>query len=73
MLFDGFSTFPPFAFVLLGNFISSQKGANYGAMLKKGFTDLSNLIASYESICKQSNFVIVPGPFDIGSPKILPR
>ncbi|KAK6639481.1 hypothetical protein RUM43_007754 [Polyplax serrata] len=72
-LFSGFSEFPPYAFVLMGNFLSSQKVATYAQDLKQGFTELGNIVAHYENIRNKSHFVFVPGPFDIGSPRILPR
>lgn len=57
----------------MGNFLSSQKVATYAQDLKQGFTELGNIVVHYENIRNKSHFVFVPGPFDIGSPRILPR
>ena len=76
-MFAGYAGQPPFCFVLCGNFLEPKSTrSNYSyARLQEGFVQLAKVIQSSESIAKESNFVIVPGPGDLtrGPFHILPR
>ena len=69
----GYSDFPPIAFVLCGHFLSFPPNATSAQKLKDGFMALADIITQHSDILEVSKFIIVPGPYDLGAPKILPR
>ncbi|XP_012234665.1 DNA polymerase epsilon subunit 2 [Linepithema humile] len=72
-LLEGYMTYPPIAFVLCGQFLSFPPNATSAQALITGFKNLVDIIAEYTSVKESSKFVFVPGPHDLGSPKILPK
>ncbi|XP_034941329.1 DNA polymerase epsilon subunit 2 [Chelonus insularis] len=73
VIIDGYSEDPPVAFVLCGHFLSSPPSNTSVQKLKEGFTNLAKIIQEYPDVRQYSKFVFVPGPLDLGAPKILPR
>ena len=73
VMLEGYSTHPPAAFVFCGNFLSFPPNATSPQKLKDGFKTLADLITRYDNILKESKFIFVPGPHDLGAPRILPR
>ncbi|XP_046401886.1 DNA polymerase epsilon subunit 2 isoform X1 [Ischnura elegans] len=73
VLFRGYSHFPPIAFVLMGNFLSTQHRSTYAHTLKSCLKDLADIIVEYPPILQNSRFIFVPGPIDPASANILPR
>lgn len=76
-IFKGFSAVdpPPSAFVLMGNFQSydaNGSGVNF-TRIKDNFATLGRIIGQYPSLRQHSNFLLIPGPGDIGPGNILPR
>lgn len=69
---EGYADYPPIAFVLCGNFLSSTNVSS-ARVLIAGFKTLVDIIARYTSLKESSKFVFVPGPYDLGSPKIFPK
>ncbi|GAU88733.1 hypothetical protein RvY_01372 [Ramazzottius varieornatus] len=72
-LFKGFSSCPPFCFVLCGDFVCETENLHHGMLLKNGLKDMGSLIQRYSSILRKSRFVFVPGPMDIGGNGMTPR
>ncbi|KAL7297167.1 hypothetical protein TKK_0009584 [Trichogramma kaykai] len=72
-LLSGFSDYPPVACVLFGHFLSSPIDKESPKQLEEGFKKLASIVAEFSLIQEHTNFVFVPGPFDLGAPKILPR
>ncbi|XP_066589417.1 DNA polymerase epsilon subunit 2 [Prorops nasuta] len=72
-MLDGYSDFPPVAFVICGNFLSFPLSVTSVSKAKEGFKKLADIIMQYTNIYSSSKFIFVPGPYDLGSPKILPR
>lgn len=72
-ILNGFSDSPPIAIILFGNFLSFPPNATSVQKLKDGFKNLADIITQHHGIMEMTNFVLVPGPFDLGAPKILPR
>jgi DNA polymerase epsilon subunit 2 len=74
-LFAGYSSVPPTAFILLGNFLSQPPGSAtaYCALLAEHFRQLADMVAEHPTLVEQSRFFFVPGPTDPGSPNIFPR
>jgi DNA polymerase epsilon subunit 2 len=72
-LLQGYSAFPPTAFVLCGNFLSSPGESGYAARLREHLKLLGELIAEFPQLAAESQFLLVPGPADPGSPNIFPR
>ena len=76
-VFAGFSSVDvtPSTFVLMGNFQSYN--ANAGSVnfsrLKDHFATLGRIIKQYPILHQRSNFLLVPGPGDVGPGNILPR
>jgi len=70
---EGYTDYPPVAFVLCGHFLSSPTNAASAQVLANGFKNLADIIARYASLKESSRFVFVPGPQDLGSPKIFPK
>ncbi|XP_063977323.1 DNA polymerase epsilon subunit 2 [Diachasmimorpha longicaudata] len=73
VILEGYSEAPPIAFIICGHFLSCPPNVTSGKKLQEGFRQLSELIESYPDIKNTSKFVFVPGPQDLGAPKILPR
>ncbi|KAL1130189.1 hypothetical protein AAG570_013127 [Ranatra chinensis] len=73
MLFDGYSQTPPTAFILMGNFLSGQKGSQHFSALRSGFRSLGDIISQYSELANNSKFILVPGPIDLPNANILPR
>jgi len=73
MVLEGYMDYPPVAFVLCGHFLSSPKNASSARVLAHGFKNLADIIAQYANLKESSRFVFVPGPQDLGSPKIFPK
>lgn len=73
MMLDGLMDIPPIAFVLCGHFLSFPMNESSPTAMKDGFKKLSNLITQYPDIMQSSKFIFVPGPCDLGAPRILPR
>ncbi|XP_015609962.1 DNA polymerase epsilon subunit 2 isoform X2 [Cephus cinctus] len=69
----GYAEFPPIAFVLCGQFLSFPPNTTSTQKMKEGFKRLANIVELFENIKKESKFIIVPAPYDLGAPKILPR
>ena len=75
-LLAGYSTMPPTAFVLMGNFLSSTQTSGISRLadeLKDHLGQLGEMISEYPELCAKSKFVIVPGPQDPGFPLVFPR
>merc|ERR1712013_816697 len=72
-LFAGYNAFPPTAFVLAGNFLSSVGDSNYAIKLREHLKQLGEMIAEFPALVAESQFYLVPGPADPGSPPIFPR
>lgn len=68
-----FDDSPPIAIVLCGHFLSSVTNVNSVKHLKEGFKKLANIVAEFPQAQQSTHFIFVPGPFDLGAPKILPR
>ena len=60
-------------FVFMGNFLSESHGAESHRVLTESFNLLSDLIQEFDGIRKNSQFIFVPGPKDVGGSNILPR
>lgn len=73
VLFEGFQSNPPIAFVFMGNFMSESHGSEMMEVLKKLFKQLGELIANYQTLVSNTNFVFVPGMADPCTPHIVPR
>lgn len=73
IMLDGLVDIPPIAFVICGNFLSFPENEFSPAAMKEGFKKLADLIVQYPTIMTSSKFIFVPGPCDLGAPKILPR
>ncbi|XP_012526745.1 DNA polymerase epsilon subunit 2 [Monomorium pharaonis] len=69
---NGYAAYPPIAFVLCGHFLSFSNITNVQALLI-GFKNLVDIITQHRDVKESSKFVFVPGPHDLGSPKILPK
>ncbi|CAB3368590.1 Hypothetical predicted protein [Cloeon dipterum] len=72
-LFEGFVSYPPIAFIFMGNFLSSKPGSAQAEQLKFNLRSLADLIASHPNLRQFSKFVFVPGLQDPACPNILPR
>lgn len=80
ILFEGLEAVQPSLFVLMGDFLSSDMGAESSTAsssslqeLKEYFDELGNLILKYPRLAESSRFVLVPGPNDPGSSRAFPR
>jgi len=73
MLFEGFSTYPPIAFIFMGSFLSTKPGSSQAEQLKFHLRSLADLIVSFPNLLRYSKFVFVPGATDPACPNILPR
>lgn len=72
-MLEEFCTSPPLAFVICGNFLSFPPNVTSAQKLKEGFKRLSDVVNAFPPIVKDSKFVLIPGPYDPGAPRILPR
>ena len=75
-LLAGYSSMPPTAIVLMGNFVSATQTSGISRQadeLKDHLGRLAEMIAEYPDLCAKSKFVIVPGPLDPGFPVVFPR
>ena len=73
-MLQGFSENPPVAFVLMGNFVSSDVSYyEQWETMHDRFKVLGELVAKFPSIVEKSRFVFVPGPDDPAAARILPR
>lgn len=72
-MFEGFLSYPPIAFVFMGDFLSGQLGASHCSELRLRFKALGDLMAQYPLLLEKCYFIFVPGPCDPSGPKILPR
>ncbi|XP_014471105.1 PREDICTED: DNA polymerase epsilon subunit 2 [Dinoponera quadriceps] len=72
-ILEGYMNYPPIAFVLCGHFLSFPTNVTSAQALITGFKDLVDIIMQYASVRETSKFIFVPGPHDLGSPKILPK
>ena len=72
-MLEGYSEYPPIAFVLCGHFLSFPAKSSSGQKLVEGLKNLADIIMQYPDIKRDSKFIFVPAINDIGSPKILPR
>ncbi|XP_054011189.1 DNA polymerase epsilon subunit 2 [Hylaeus anthracinus] len=72
-MLEGYSEYPPIAFVLCGHFLSFPANITSIQKLKDGFKELADLILQYPAIKESSKFIFVPALEDVGAPKILPR
>ncbi|XP_059179397.1 DNA polymerase epsilon subunit 2-like isoform X2 [Physella acuta] len=73
VLFKGYSDFPPTAFIICGNFLSSPKVLSHAKTLTDCFRDLGNMLSNYPKIVSSSQLIFVPGSNDPGHSTILPR
>ncbi|XP_017796798.1 PREDICTED: DNA polymerase epsilon subunit 2 [Habropoda laboriosa] len=72
-MLEGYSEYPPIAFVLCGRFLSFPTNISSTQKLKEGLKDLTDIIMQYSNIKETSKFIFVPASDDVGAPKILPR
>lgn len=72
-ILEGYMDYPPIAFVLCGHFLSFPTNITSSQALITGFKNLIDIIIQYTNLKESSKFVFVPGPHDLGSPKILPK
>ncbi|KAL6440025.1 hypothetical protein ACFW04_002988 [Cataglyphis niger] len=72
-MLEGYMDYPPIAFVLCGHFLSFPTNITSAQALITGFKNLTDIITQYTNVKESSKFVFVPGPHDLGSPKILPK
>ncbi|XP_011498563.1 PREDICTED: DNA polymerase epsilon subunit 2 [Ceratosolen solmsi marchali] len=73
VLLSGFSESPPTAIVLCGHFLSFSMTVTSVKKLKEGFKRLAAIIAEFPVIQKNTSLILVPGPYDLSAPNILPR
>lgn len=73
IMLEGYSEYPPIAFVLCGHFLSFPAKPSSGQKLIEGLKNLADIITQYPDINQTSKFIFVPATDDIGSPKILPK
>lgn len=70
------ANFIPFAFVLCGSFITSNKvsaGSNIVQRYQQGFSLLGDLLVQFPTILKKSHFIFVPSLEDPFATSTLPR
>ncbi len=75
-LLAGYSSMPPTAIVLLGNFLSSTQTSGISRQaeeLREHLSTLADMIAEFPELRAKTRFVIVPGPQDPGFPLVFPR
>lgn len=72
-LFQGYSSYPPIAFVFMGTFLSTKYGSAQVVQLKSHFKALGDMIATFPNLVQHSKFIFVPGPTDPACANILPR
>lgn len=72
-ILEGYMDYPPIAFVLCGHFLSFPTNITSAQALLIGFKHLVDIIMQYTNVKEASKFVFVPGPHDLGSPKIFPK
>ncbi|XP_042434279.1 DNA polymerase epsilon subunit B-like [Zingiber officinale] len=65
----------PYLFILMGNFCSRPCHFAFHSYsnLRMQFGKLGEMIASHPRLKEQSKFLLIPGPDDAGSSKVLPR
>ncbi|GMR48138.1 hypothetical protein PMAYCL1PPCAC_18333 [Pristionchus mayeri] len=73
LLLDGFSSCPPTAFILCGNFCSRPLQMDSNQLVEKGFTQLAKMMKQFSSAYSNTQFIFVPGLEDGGLSHILPR
>lgn len=73
IMLEGYSQYPPIAFVLCGHFLSTSTNTSSPQKLKDGLKELADIIMQFPGIHQTSKFIFVPATDDVGSPKILPR
>lgn len=73
IMLEGYSEYPPIAFVLCGHFLSFPAKPSSRQKLIEGLKNLADIIIQYPDINQTSKFIFVPATDDIGSPKILPK
>ncbi|XP_070517349.1 DNA polymerase epsilon subunit 2 [Cardiocondyla obscurior] len=72
-ILNGYIDYPPIAFVLCGHFLSFPTNTTSAQALIMGFKKLTDIILEFINLKESSKFIFVPGPHDLGSPKILPK
>ncbi|MFH4976235.1 hypothetical protein AB6A40_002944 [Gnathostoma spinigerum] len=76
ILLQGFSKYPPIAFIFCGNFTKKVNTDDSYALICAGFYHLSNILSSAldeSPELSKAHFVFVPGPDDPSLNSILPR
>ena len=73
ILFQGYSLFPPIAFVFMGNFLSTKYGSSHGTQLRTHLRALGEMLAGFPELLQHSRFIFVPGPTDPACANVLPR
>lgn len=73
IMFDGYLSCPPIAFVFMGDFLSGQFGASHCTELRLKFKRLGELLVQYPLLLEKCHFIFIPGPNDPAGPRILPR
>lgn len=74
-LFTGYSSMPPTAFILMGNFMHSvtESGPQRIKVFKDLMKNLADLLQEFRTLLQDSKFILVPGPTDPGFSNIYPR
>lgn len=72
-LLDGYSTSPPVAYILCGNFCSRPKQPDTMQLMDQGFRWLSNQLNEFKDAYQNTQFIFVPGPDDPFVNMVLPR
>lgn len=73
MLFTGYCSSPPMAFVFMGNFSCAPFGSTRNEKMARGFDALADLIAAFPPLLEKSQFLFVPGSADPSPGNILPQ
>ncbi|KAF8373932.1 pole-2 [Pristionchus pacificus] len=72
LLLEGFTSCPPTAFILCGDFCSRPLQLDSNQLVEDGFIQLAKLIKQFP-VYSNSQFIFVPGMKDGGLTNILPR
>ncbi|GMS95822.1 hypothetical protein PENTCL1PPCAC_17997, partial [Pristionchus entomophagus] len=73
LVLEGFSSCPPTAFILCGDFCSRPLQLESSQLVEEGFTQLAKMIKHFSSAYANTQFIFVPGMNDGGLAHILPR
>lgn len=72
-LFSGYNAMPPYAIVMMGNFLQNPYGSEQAKVLKDHFGTLADILIDFPELISSTKFIFVPGPADPGFNNIFPR